>query len=293
MSQALASLTATYTDSEGEEDMEDGQSSPEKIESPQNSRSFPSTPKTVPPTTGSVSLPGTPGKTKRLVSYNNDDVISDDEAPPVDHLKDRHIKKHTDDEEQDDDEPVVKPEIVEEDGITIPPAPPGKCSAELQEKIASIYAKMVSEGKDMNQIIQRRKDFRNPSIYEKLIEFCKINELDTNYPPEIYDPLRWGKESYFEELAKAQKTEMDRRDKERQEKIAKIDFKTGFVKKVESEEDAKKRKSKWDQAAPNSSTLKPPVKPAGVVQPALTTSASGTKSTVIPAFGSLPKRPRM
>lgn len=50
------------------------------------------------------------------------------------------------------------------------------------------------------------------------MQFCDINELGTNYPPEIYDPLMWGKESYYEELAKAQKAETDRREKERKEK---------------------------------------------------------------------------
>lgn len=34
----------------------------------------------------------------------------------------------------------------------------------------------------MNYIIQRKKEFRNPSIYEKLIQFCAIDELGTNYP---------------------------------------------------------------------------------------------------------------
>lgn len=70
----------------------------------------------------------------------------------------------------------------------------------------------------MLQAIQDRKDFRNPSIYEKLVQFCDINELGTNYPPEIYDPLMWGKESYYEALAKAQKDDTDRREKERKEK---------------------------------------------------------------------------
>lgn len=55
-----------------------------------------------------------------------------------------------------------------------------------------MHDKMKS-GMDMNKLIQERKEFRNPSIYEKLIQYCDINELGTNYPPEIYDPLQWGK----------------------------------------------------------------------------------------------------
>lgn len=41
----------------------------------------------------------------------------------------------------------------------------------------------------MNYIIQRKKEFRNPSIYEKLIQFCAIDELGTNYPKDMFDPM--------------------------------------------------------------------------------------------------------
>ncbi len=35
----------------------------------------------------------------------------------------------------------------------------------------------------------------------------------TNFPPELYDGHLFGKESYYDELAKVQKAEMDRREK--------------------------------------------------------------------------------
>ena len=37
--------------------------------------------------------------------------------------------------------------------------------------------------------------------------------LGTNFPPELYDGHLFGKESYYEELSKVQKEEMDRREK--------------------------------------------------------------------------------
>lgn len=203
-------------------------------------------------------------------------------------------------------------EKVEDDDIQLPPEPPGHCSTELQEKITKLYEKMQGNDLDMNAVIQLRKDFRNPSIYEKLIQFCGINELGmflifcilfmnqnyifnfalylvillgTNYPPSIYDPLKWSKESYYEELAKVQKSEMEKKEKERKSKVEVV---SGTKKQ---EEDAKKRKSKWDQPGGNTVTTAT-IKPAGLVQPSLTTSATGTKATVISAFGSLPKKPR-
>lgn len=292
MSQALASLTATYTDSEGEEDMEDGLTSPEKSHSP--SPAPPSNSNSPKPMSVAVSIPvgvqsapGTPRPPRRLVSYNDDEInaISDDEISPFE-----ASKSITSDTEKQ--EPAPNSIVTSDDEVSLPPTPLGKCPPELQEKISNLYNKMINEGKDMNKVIQDRKSFRNPSIYEKLIQFCNINELDTNYPPEIYDPLRWGEESYYEELAKVQKAEMDKREKERKEKISKFDFKTSIVKRPEAEDESKKRKSKWDQAAPNTSSVNMVVKPAGLVQPALTTSATGTKGTVISAFGSLPKKPK-
>lgn len=58
-----------------------------------------------------------------------------------------------------------------------------------------------------------------------------------------------------------------------------------------------KRKSKWDQkgvmpvfgtAAVSAPTIQPVL-----VQPPFTANTSGTKGTVINAFGSLPKKPKM
>lgn len=78
---------------------------------------------------------------------------------------------------------------------------------------------------------------------------------------------------------------MDKREKERKSKVEVV---SGTKKQ---EEDAKKRKSKWDQPGGNSLSSQT-LKPAGLVQPSLTNSATGTKGTVISAFGSLPKKPR-
>ncbi|XP_011686899.1 PREDICTED: SAP30-binding protein [Wasmannia auropunctata] len=196
-------------------------------------------------------------------------------------------------------------------GVTIPPEPSGQCPAELQDKIARLYRKMESGGLDMNMLIQQRKEFRNPSIYEKLIQFCSINELGTNYPPDRFDPFKWNKDSYYEELALVQKAEMDKLEKARKEKT-KIEIVSGTAKRPNSSSsgaaaenaDAKKRKSKWDQVATGGAAAAAAVAAAAaaavtakptvlLTQPTLTTlTSSGTsaKPTVLSAFGSLPKK---
>lgn len=291
-SQALASLTATYTDSEGEEDNDEEHTNQGSVTfnspnaSPSDSKSTPS------------SRPQSPvvkvtAKRQQLVSYHDDTIVSDEEGDTEKHqiviISENESLERTEVEEVEGklyrncmDGVTV---FIVDDGVVLPPEPLGHCSMDLQEKILRLHEKMENNALDMNAVIQQRKDFRNPSIYEKLIQYCGINELGTNYPPSIYDPLKWSKESYYEELAKVQKAEMDKRDKERKSKVEVV---SGTKKQ---EEDAKKRKSKWDQPGGNSLSSQT-LKPAGLVQPSLTSTATGTKGTVISAFGSLPKKPR-
>lgn len=298
---------------------------------------------------------------RRLVSYNDDTIVSD--GDDIDQPSEG--SSTSDDDGSDDDEAMDDAAEANRDGsasmdtseaggatgspsahssssdangtgqrdraaeygFSLPAEPRGRCPAELQDKIANMHAKMRA-GMDMNRLIQDRKEFRNPSIYEKLIQFCDINELGTNYPPEIYDPLQWGRESFYEELAGAQKVEMERRERERKDGL-KHQLVTEAARKAE--EEAKRRKSKWDQPAPSgvpavagvlvvgsagtatsaaasavaaatalqvakaagaaavAAAAAAAAAAAGLVQP----NATGTKGTVISAFGSLPKKPKV
>ncbi|KAM7382131.1 hypothetical protein PAMA_012817 [Pampus argenteus] len=104
------------------------------------------------------------------------------------------------------------------DEIRIPPEPAGRCSMQLQEKIHKLYERKLHGDFDTNSHIQKKKEFRNPSIYEKLIQFCSIDELGTNYPKDMFDPHGWSEDSYYEALAKAQKVEMDKLEKAKKER---------------------------------------------------------------------------
>ncbi|NXL41309.1 S30BP protein, partial [Podilymbus podiceps] len=177
------------------------------------------------------------------------------------------------------------------DEIKIPPEPPGRCSNHLQDKIQKLYDRKIKEGMDMNYIIQRKKEFRNPSIYEKLIQFCSIDELGTNYPK-----VR---------CTKAQKIEMDKLEKAKKERT-KIEFVTGTKKGTTTSAastttttasttvgDAQKRKSKWDSAIPVTTIAQPTILTTTATLPGVvtvTTSASGSKTTVISAVGTIVKK---
>ncbi|XP_064634928.1 SAP30-binding protein-like [Lineus longissimus] len=242
---------------------------------------------------------GKPNKVSRLVSYAADELDEDEkseEGSGEDISKDiQGVELQS----SSTSEMMAASRSVHHrstDEIQLPPEPPGRCSTHLQKKINSFYEKM-HKGQNLNKTIQRRKDFRNPSIYEKLIEYCHINEKGTNYPPELYDPSIWGKESFYDELARAQKQEMDKRDKEKKDRT-KVEFVSGTIKKssstasLQQSDSDGKRKSKWDAQPQVLPGQRPPVISTSGSNPAVisvSASVTGNKTTVISAIGTIKK----
>lgn len=273
---ALASLTETYTDSEGEldSDSENVDMAPLSVEAVAERKepSIESTPN---------SQSGVPLVSYRAEDEDEDVAVGDEEADLLtvgaaggESGRVLYVRPES---------PVSFHRCLQSlgpNGVFLPPEPPGRCAPALQEKIARLYERKLRDGRDMNASIQMRKDFRNPSIYEKLIAYCGIDELGTNYPPETYDPHSWGPDSYYEELSRRQKEEMDKRDRE---KKTKVEFITGTAKKPEA------RKSKWDVGGsqPVLGVARPVVAAAAVLAP------TASRPTVISAFGTLPKKPTM
>uniref|UniRef100_A0A3Q3QPE7 SAP30 binding protein n=1 Tax=Monopterus albus TaxID=43700 RepID=A0A3Q3QPE7_MONAL len=188
------------------------------------------------------------------------------------------------------------------DQIRIPPEPPGRCSSQLQEKIHKLYERKLHGDFDTNSHIQKKKEFRNPSIYEKLIQFCGIDELGTNYPKDMFDPHGWSEDSYYEALSKTQKVEMDKLEKAKKERTkVRIGTKkrglffsssTTSNTSTTTATEAQKRKSKWDSAIPVT-VAQPTLITTTATLPAVvsvTTTASGTKTTVISAVGTILKK---
>ncbi|EAW89302.1 SAP30 binding protein, isoform CRA_d [Homo sapiens] len=92
-----------------------------------------------------------------------EDDDSETEKPEADDPKD-----NTEAEKRDPQELVAsfseRVRNMSPDEIKIPPEPPGRCSNHLQDKIQKLYERKIKEGMDMNYIIQRKKEFRNPRI---------------------------------------------------------------------------------------------------------------------------------
>ncbi|XP_065179800.1 SAP30-binding protein-like [Sycon ciliatum] len=135
------------------------------------------------------------------------------------------------------------------------PSPPrGNCSNSLQRKIEAMLETKHRTGRSLTQSVQSRKDFRNPSIYEKLVSFLDLDELGSNFTS--FNPAGWGPESYYEKLAAVQKDQFDKKKKAEETAAAHkthVEFVTGTKRPPTSsnaESEQKKRRSKWD-SGPN------------------------------------------
>jgi len=179
---------------------------------------------------------------------------------------------------------AAKLKTLSEADISVPPEPDKQASLELQNKIRRLYEKKIREGENLNQAIQSRKDFRNPSIYDKLILFLGIEERGTNFPKEEFDPDFWRKCPSYEDLARSQREEMAKKDKE---KKTKVEFVTGTVKKPSSAPGSgdNPKRTKWDRQDDKSSSAAGQL--SGSVS--IASSSAGSKPTIISAVGTIKK----
>lgn len=69
----------------------------------------------------------------------------------------------------------------------------------LQDKLASLHAKKA-KGMHLNVRLVTSKEIRNPDILEKLVAFCGVNEIDTNFPKQLFDPFGFDPSDFYEQL---------------------------------------------------------------------------------------------
>lgn len=204
---ALANLTEQYTDSENEDHHEDDDDDERLYSDPEEKQ-----------IKGEIVNKSGRKKTLRLVSYNDNELHEEDDDDGD--AQDEEHEESIEEKPMEVEETSKYDEYVKKYGFELPPEPTSKPNSKLQEMVSNIVQKMDNNPDyDLNQYIQQKKSFRNPSIYDKLIQFCGINELGTNFPKDIYDVSIYGPDSFYEELAKAQKAEMDKQEKQKKENI--------------------------------------------------------------------------
>ncbi|CAM0134922.1 unnamed protein product [Umbelopsis sp. WA50703] len=84
----------------------------------------------------------------------------------------------------------------------IPPEPQGECDADVEARIAH-FLSLRESGTRFNEHLQHSKAFRNPHIYEKLVEFVELDEYSSNFPKDQFDPHGFGTD--IDGLLEAQK----------------------------------------------------------------------------------------
>lgn len=191
----------------------------------------------------------------RMLSIQQDEIINKGKGVDVseDDLKIPSVKSNDSCLEQSGREEEDKSCLfLPLSGVCLPPEPQGRCSNSLQVKIVSLLKKKAV-GVDLGESIQSRKDFRNPSIYEKLVSFCKLDEFGSNYPEDNYNPHEWSDESLYRNLRKAQMKAYEKKERAKLERT-KVEFVTGTKRPIPTaavsssvaEVVKKPRRSKWD-----------------------------------------------
>lgn len=177
--------------------------------------------------------------------------------------EDEDFEENVDDDADNDVEDVRTPEssgnesdqndwpfkIQPRQAARLMPSPPrGKCSNSLQRKIEQLLDKKHRNGLDLNHSVQSRKDFRNPSIYDKLVSYLDLDELGSNFTS--FNPAGWGPESYYEKLATLQKEHYEKKQKESANRTQ-VEFVKGTKRpptssSASSADEPRKKRSKWD-----------------------------------------------
>ncbi|KAI9915321.1 hypothetical protein PsorP6_008344 [Peronosclerospora sorghi] len=102
--------------------------------------------------------------------------------------------------------------VAEEDDETkllragIPPAvDPLSVKKETQQRIERFLSVQRERVQDFQTTLQDKKEVRNPYILEKVVEYFGINELHSNFSPDIFDPHGLPLHEYADALAVEQK----------------------------------------------------------------------------------------
>ncbi|KAJ2820442.1 hypothetical protein GGI24_004486, partial [Coemansia furcata] len=91
----------------------------------------------------------------------------------------------------------------------VPDADAGECSAALQAKFAQWY-ELKKQGANFNETLMRNKTFRNPNIYQWLVDHLALEEAGSNMPLDGFTPAQLRADFTAEALAEDQ----DRRARE-------------------------------------------------------------------------------
>ncbi|KAJ1457668.1 hypothetical protein M885DRAFT_514684 [Pelagophyceae sp. CCMP2097] len=68
--------------------------------------------------------------------------------------------------------------------VVLPPEPAGPADAALTARLAGWRAR----GYNPTQQIRQNREFANPQILQKVVEYFEIDDVASNYPTDMFDP---------------------------------------------------------------------------------------------------------
>eukprot|EP01036_Dinobryon_divergens_P024415 gene24414-32863_t len=81
-----------------------------------------------------------------------------------------------------------------------------KVNQYLIDTINSQLEAKRKQGFDLTEKIRSNKDFHNPYILKKVVEFFAIDEIGSNYPKEVFDPHSYAEEDFEESIRRRNST---------------------------------------------------------------------------------------
>lgn len=234
-----------------------------------------------PPPLPTMRVEAAPTTALGLVDYTyieEEDDRNDTKADVVEGVDDELVSEQMEESEMllyqgEEDMPSIEldensssvPLFLRTENILLPPEPTSKCSNNLQSKITALLQKKAISGVGLNSSLHCKKNVRNPSILEKMVHFCDLNEFGTNYPEHLYKPNEFAEESMYDNLYMEQMK--DYNAKKEKAKLNSIEFVTATKKpsvlaavaaakdataKEKPEATKKMRRTKWDIGTGNS-----------------------------------------
>eukprot|EP00629_Pelagomonadales_sp_RCC1024_P009581 CAMPEP_0119285590 /NCGR_PEP_ID=MMETSP1329-20130426/32500_1 /TAXON_ID=114041 /ORGANISM="Genus nov. species nov., Strain RCC1024" /LENGTH=206 /DNA_ID=CAMNT_0007286301 /DNA_START=146 /DNA_END=762 /DNA_ORIENTATION=+ len=79
--------------------------------------------------------------------------------------------------------PAAKRPKVESKPGVLPPRPEGACDPELEGRLFGY----LESNQNVVDAIRQNRDFHNPMLLSKIVDYFGIDDIATQYPPEVFD----------------------------------------------------------------------------------------------------------
>ncbi|CAD5211131.1 unnamed protein product [Bursaphelenchus xylophilus] len=109
-------------------------------------------------------------------------------------------------------------EEINEEITQLPPEPEGEVDPDVEANFHRFFKYKEQRKCDMNKLLTERKDFKNPSMYEKLKEQFDIDEYGSNFDKRKHEFIQFEDEDYYDALSETQ-AKITEKEQSRRKKV--------------------------------------------------------------------------